>query len=909
LVVLLFVTAINVTSNLNAQPTSQDSQNGKFTGTVVNAQTGEAVIGANVAIIGTTKGAATDLDGKFAIRNLSPGTYSVTVSYISYNKKKVTGIEVSAGASTSVNITLQSKTVGMDEIMVTATADQSSSAGLLSIQRKSVPMQDGLSSQQISKLGDGDVGAAIKRVTGVTVQDGKNVFVRGLGNRYSNVQLNGSQLPSTNPNKKEAPIDLFGSGLVSNIVVQKTFTADQSAEFSGGSVQITTREFPEERNLTLSYSSSYNSVSTLETTFTSSGSSTDFLGFDSGKRQLPDVINNQRVTDQNASQVAQGLHNNWGINSNQAAIPSQSVSVNYANQFNEDKMPIGVVSNFSYKYSRELEPDKEQRFIQFFNDDSPNYQTNYNQTEGIVSADLSGMLNIFVKPSSMTKIGLKSLYSNSTSDTKSIIQGPYQNGVNRLTVLNFDRRTVFSNTLEMETYFQNFLSSTLTANVSYNSAMRVRPDRRTTRYSVSGGEYSFAPFGNNNGHFFSDQKDNNYTAKLKYEFKPVDFLNVSAGGNTIIKDRHFTARRIAYQDQIAPFISDEMASQSPGTLFNDELIENGTLEMVETTQFGVTQSDWYDGFQSIYAGFISTQWNAIDRLSFEIGGRIETSVQTIEVPLELGGEYEEVSRVDNTDFLPAVNVTYEVSDRTNLRAAFSRTLARPEFREISNFNFADYYGGQRVYGNPDLKQTSITNYDLRFETYPQGGELFAISAFYKQFENPIELFYRLTENVEVFYDNAPEADLYGIEVEGRKNVTDRLQLVANASYIFSEADMGSQASNRVANVTRSMVGQSPFIVNLSSFYTIPKWDMNLSLSYNTFGERIVTVGQNGQQYDEYEQPFHDLGAQIEYPLGRVDLSLEASNLLNDEREYKQGPATTFRYNPGVSLELGATLSL
>src|SRR5699024_7639396 len=241
------------------------------------------------------------------------------------------------------------------------------------------------------------------------------------------------------------------------------------------------------------------------------------------------------------------------------------------------------------------------------------------------------------------------------------------------------------------------------------------------------------------------------------------------------------------------------------------------------------------------------------------------SVQTIEVPMDLGGEYEEASKIDNTDFLPAVNVTYEMSDRSNLRAAFSRTLARPEFREISNFNFADFFGGQRIYGNPDLERTRITNYDLRFEMYPRGGELFAVSAFYKQFENPIELFYRLTENVEVFYDNAPEADLYGLEVEGRKNITDRLQLVANASYIFSETDMGSGASNRVANIERPMVGQSPFIVNVSSFYAIPKWDMNLSLSYNTFGERIVTVGQNGQQYDEYEQPFHNVGAKIEYP--------------------------------------------
>jgi outer membrane receptor protein involved in Fe transport len=342
---------------------------------------------------------------------------------------------------------------------------------------------------------------------------------------------------------------------------------------------------------------------------------------------------------------------------------------------------------------------------------------------------------------------------------------------------------------------------------------------------------------------------------------------------------------------------------------SDENIANGTLELTETTQFGLTQSDWYNGYQTIYGGFISTQWHLIEDLSFSIGGRIEQSIQTIEVPMSLNGEYVEVSRVQNIDFLPALNVTYALTDNTNLRAAYSRTLARPEFREISNFNFADFLGGQRVYGNPDLKQTNIINYDLRLETYPGGGELFAISAFYKHFENPIELFYRLTDANEVFYDNAPEADLYGIEIEGRKNVTERLQLVANASYIFSESRMGEDAANRVANVKRPMVGQSPYIINASAFYVIPEWNVDLSLSYNTFGKRIVTVGKNGQQYDEYEQPFHNLGAKIDYSIGGTDLSLEINNLLYDVHEYKLGPATTYKYKPGMTFKFGITVSL
>lgn len=194
---------------------------GQITGTIVDAENGETIIGASVGITGTTKGAATDLDGHFSIRNLEAGTYSLTVSYISYTTQTVTGIVVYEGESTSINIALETNVADLDEVLVTAEAIKSGEAGLLSIQRKAIAVQDGISSEEISRSTDGNVGSAMKRVSGVSVIGGKDVYVRGLGNRYSNVQLNGSPIPSTNPNKKEAPVDILSSGIVDNIVVQK----------------------------------------------------------------------------------------------------------------------------------------------------------------------------------------------------------------------------------------------------------------------------------------------------------------------------------------------------------------------------------------------------------------------------------------------------------------------------------------------------------------------------------------------------------------------------------------------------------------------------------------------------------------------------------------------------------------
>ncbi|HKJ33231.1 MAG TPA: TonB-dependent receptor, partial [Balneolales bacterium] len=332
----------------------------------------------------------------------------------------------------------------------------------------------------------------------------------------------------------------------------------------------------------------------------------------------------------------------------------------------------------------------------------------------------------------------------------------------------------------------------------------------------------------------------------------------------------------------------------------------GYLELTEKTQFN---QDFYNGHQNIYAGYLNTNWKPINRLTIGLGLRMEQSTQTVKVPDSLNGAYNQVAKKDNKDFFPAINLTYALNSRTNIRAAYSQTLARPSFREISNFSFADYQGGRRVYGNPDLTQTNITNYDLRFETYPKGGQLFSVGLFYKHFKNPIELFYRLVDANEVFYDNAPEANLYGVEVEGRKNITYRLKLVANATYIYSQTRMDSNAVSRVAHLKRPMTGQSPYVVNLSAFYAIPDWHMNCSLSFNTYGKRIITVGKKQQQFDEYEQPFHKLGAKIDYALGRYNLSLEANNLLNDVHEYKMGPVTTYKYKPGMTFKLGVTMSL
>ncbi|XWN35948.1 MAG: TonB-dependent receptor [Balneola sp.] len=873
---------------------------GQITGTIVDAENGETIIGASVGITGTTKGSATDLDGHFSIRNLEAGTYSLTVSYISYTTQTVTGIVVYEGESTSINIALETNVTDLDEVVVTAEAIKSGEAGLLSIQRKAIAVQDGISSEELSRSTDGNVGSAMKRVSGVTVVGGKDVYVRGLGNRYSNVQLNGSPIPSTNPNKKEAPVDILSSGIVDNIVVQKTYTPDQSGEFSGGSVQIVTKEFPNNPNITFSYTTDVNTNSTFKNYLGYSGGGTDFLGYDNGFRSLPEDVEDSQITNtEEAGRIVSSLNNSWA-SKNIQSLPGQKFGFSYSNQFNQDKMPIGIVSNVSYKYATDSRTDENFRYINNFNENTGEtlLGSDYIRNSGEEKTSINGMLNIFAKPNELTKIGMKNLYSNSSNNQYSTIEGSYYNfdNDNRQTVAEFDRRAIYSSSVIFETYFQDFMESSLDASITYSKAVRDLPDRRTTQYvrTDRGDLEVILPF-RGNSHFFSYQNDNNYSAKLDYDFKPVEKINIKVGGFALYKDRDFESYKLIYEDNPSSNAPDIDKTLSAEEIFTTENILNESLVLTERT----SSRDSYNGEQELTAGYFSLNWSPTSQWNFVTGLRAENSSQSINSDV----------LVDELDLLPAFNATFRPSEKTNLRGAFSITLARPEFRELSEFNFQDFVGGRTVFGNSDLQRTKIYNYDLRLETFPNVGELFAFSLFYKKFENPIEVFYRITQNNEVRYDNVESANLYGVEIEGRKDLTNKFRLSSNFSYILSGVEYADGASaGRQANADRPMFGQSPYTLNMNAYYLMPSIDSELTLSFNKFGERISAVGNNEQPDDEYEQSFNKLDLSFTKNFRNASVNASIENILGDNVVYKQGDIITNQYEIGTSFSISFSYS-
>jgi outer membrane receptor for ferrienterochelin and colicin len=440
------------------------------------------------------------------------------------------------------------------------------------------------------------------------------------------------------------------------------------------------------------------------------------------------------------------------------------------------------------------------------------------------------------------------------------------------------------------------MESSLDASLTYSKAVRDLPDRRTTQYVRTdvGDLEVILPF-RGNSHFFSYQDDNNYSGKLDFDFKPLNKFSAKVGVFGLFKDRRFNSYKLIYDDNPDVNAPDIDKSLSPEEIFITENITNGSLLLTERT----SSRDSYNGEQELYAGYFSLNWSPSSKWNFVTGVRAENSTQSI------NGD----ALVDELDILPAVNATYRPSEKTNLRGGFSITLARPEFRELSDFNFQDFVGGRTVFGNPDLERTKIFNYDLRLETFPNVGELFAVSVFYKKFENPIEIFYRITQNNEVRYDNVNSANLYGLELEGRKDITEQLRLSANLSYIISSVNYADGASEgRQANAERAMFGQSPYTLNMNAFYFMPKIDSELTLSFNTYGERISAVGNNEQPDDEFEQSFNKLDLNFTKNFGKASVNASIENILNDNVVYKQGDVITNRYEVGTTFSIGFSYS-
>lgn len=931
ILILLFATSM-------AAYAQTDQATGKIRGLVVDSETGEPLIGTNVSLLNTTYGTLTDMDGKFTI-NVPAGTYTLQASYIGYATMKVTDIKVEKNNASKVEISLKPESLDIGyEVVVTAKALQSSEAALLKLQQKSDKVLDGISAELMSKAGSSDAGDALKRVTGVTMV-GKHTVVRGLGGRYSNSLLNGTKIPSPEPNRSIVPMDLFPAGLLDNVQIAKTFTPDQPGDFSGGSVQIKTKEFPQEQKMSASVSYGYNSQTTFDKTLTYNGGDLDFLGYDDGTRALPDLIDNKAsdqpvrakgmfsergFTPEELEEFGESFQNVWSPEETTAPV-NQGYSFSYGN--NKEfwgKKQLGYL--FSLTYSNDYNyKEGEYKVYNLGAGDDLEAHKDYEYESGTHSVLVGGIFNTNLRLSSLHKIGLKTIYNHTTDDEARIFEGWNEDrgAYLRNYRLRYIERGLISTQVSGDHHFFELFDSDISWKFTYSDVTRDEPDNREVMYEKrdENSEWQlFTDQSQSGSHFFFDLDEDEIIGSLDWS---IPFRSAfghkskfKLGGLYQTKDRLFDVRRFRFLRRGGTNGMDLTAP--PEEIFTEENIDsdnsNDRFELTESTNW----EDSYKATHSILAGYAMVDMFLPLNIRFIGGARLEQSDQHLEINNPLGQEPKpgipDEANLENTDILPSLNFVYPLGSKTNLRFAYTRTVARPDFRELAPYEFTNFVGGYPEKGNPELKRTMIDNADLRYETYPNPGELIAISVFYKYFNDPIEQYILPTAQLSISYDNADYATSYGVEVELRKSLgflnqsLKNFSLSTNFTIMDTEVkipdELGVQTSSQ-----RALQGQSPYVINTMVAYDNLDWGTSANLMYNVWGRRIRDVGAQ-ELPDVYEESRPQLDFILKQKLGNnISAKLSAKNLLDPYTEFTQDDQPTEKYKKGRSFSLGISYSL
>ncbi len=889
------------------------AQTGKIAGKVFDSKSGEVLIGVKVNIEGTVTVTSSDYEGKFSLSNLKPGTYNLLVSYIGYSKKVLTGIEVKAKEVTPINISMIESTKGFDDIVIRGEVKKESANALLIQQKNATTISDGVSIETIRKTPDRNTSDVLKRVSGATIQDNKYAIIRGLPDRYNAAFINGSPLPSSEPDRKAFAFDIFPANLLDNIVIVKSATPDLSGEFAGGLILIKTKDIPDQNFYNLSFGTSINTLTTFNKFNTNVNGSTDFLGIDDGTRKLPGSLpdNKTMLSYQNNIQtlddvkrmvnIAKPFNNNFKVNENASMRPA------YSFQFSMGQLKKFKTSELGSVFSMSMQntPTTQQISRKDYDDNGKIYD--YNDEQNTINT-LNGFLwNISLKNKN-NKISFKNLLNINSNDQTVIRNGQDLAGgtVSKSYAMWYTQNILNSHQVSGEHFVKKF-ESKINWTLGYSGLNRETPDFRRVKYQKSASDelavfevpLNSIPQTDAAGRFYSSQNDKIYNAGIDIS-RPLNikkFKNeIKFGGYAQYRDRIFNARQLGYI--FAPGQNPVGLKSLPiDQIFSSNNIDMNGLILKELT----SPSDAYTASSNLYAGYVRFDSKLTKKLRAVWGARLESYNQKLNTFVT--GKTEAFI-IDTTviDILPSMNLVYALTSKSNLRASYSQTVSRPEFRELAAFSFFDFNDNLLVEGNQQLKRTKINNYDLRYEFYPTPAQIVSGSVFYKQFENPIEK--SLTQGGSpktMGYSNVTSAFTYGIEIDYKLNFgqlfnsknefLEGLNFIGNMAYIKSEVDVSKVLAT--GDKVRPLQGQSPYIINGSLQYTNTKKAYGVSASFNRVGERIVNVG-NIEYASYWENPRSVIDLQINKTFyKKLDVRLGIRDLLAQNIIfYQNGDANT-----------------
>jgi outer membrane receptor protein involved in Fe transport len=794
-----------------------------ITGTVFDAQTGRPIPNVKIAVNGQTdQKQQTGTDGRFTIP-ISPGTYTLRFTADNYNEVAVNEVIVGQGETVDASTVMSSRqAVTTVDVVERIGAVSTSAEAALSERRLAPSVSDSLSREELSAAATSDAANALEKVTGVSIVGEGFVFVRGLGERYSATMLNSAMIPTTEPERRVVPLDLFPSTLIESIKVLKTYTPDLPAEFSGGLVQLQTIEFPVSKVFRTEISTAYNARTSFQRFLSYPGGSRDFFGFDDGTRSIPGNVPAERRLFQGTfspaelQQFGQSFAPVWEPATMESMRPATTFNMAGGGTFGK----FGVVGALTFTNRPQVQSELQRYLRQGGN--GPIIFTEYDDFRSYnENARLGGVFNVAYRMSPLNKIVWRNTLTHDTDKETREFAG-YDGGADTFLSsqrLRWVERSLLSTSLDGEHAISNWRNTLLHWQMTYSRSSRNEPDlREVFRGQTGDGRFIFASFGSSGLRFFSDLKDEIFEPQADISqpfFKgPISGL-WKVGFRGTFRDRSFQARRFRY----IPMQQSTLDLYAPSNqLFAPSNIRPNGFQIVEFTR----ATDRYTAGMDVYAGYAMLDLGIGSRLRVIGGVRIEDSdirVKTLD-PL-VPNAIEQMAFLKNTDPAPGVNVIYSLTPRQNLRGGVSRTLSRPDFRELSPFDFNNVLGGFVAQGNPNLLRATIDNYDVRWEYFMGGNQLLAASLFIKKFTDPIEQTILPANDLRQTFVNANGARNTGFELEARQGLGRFGRYLRNVSvqgnFTFVDSNIRIRESDALllTSKDRPLLGQSRYIVNAS----------------------------------------------------------------------------------------------
>lgn len=891
---------------------------------------------AKVFVRGQEVEAQTDRKGQFSLR-LPEGTHFITILAAGYGTETLEAPPVVGDESVSMDVRLETAAVKLAAIRVYAPYVAGSSATLLRERQESAAVAEVLGAEQISKSGDSDAASALKRVTGVSIVGGKYVYVRGLGERYSSTMFNGLGLPSPEPDRRVVPLDLFSTHMLDSIVIQKTYSPDMPGEFSGGVVQLRSRKSPKEWMASIEASIGHKSGTTGISGLHGPTGPTDWLGYDGGFRSMPDLLLESSAqmpiaqgddyvegfSKEELTAIGQSLPNHWGV-TRQPVDPNMGAGAVMGGSMDLLGGRGGFLLSLDYGNDWQQKVEKVRYYT--VGAEGALEQTNAYDLEELTREITLSAFGTMGLEWDHHWITFNSMLARISDHKARVYEGYNRDLAGDLRI----RRTTWVErmltTQQLLGHHEFELPTDLLLDLDWgyalSNATRIEPGRRETRVDYEDNQdgwfISNRPEGNQI--LYGDLNDISHDAKfdgtLTLEQWSGEEAKIKVGSAFYRKEREVDVRRFKYRHKGPLSFDTEVIYKDPEDIFVPEYINSDGFQLIEVT----LNTDSYRATHDILGGYLMGELPLGAGWDMMAGSRIEKSNQALSTFQPFSSGDEEKAELETSDWMPATSLNYRGFENMNIRAGYSRTVSRPNFRELSPAVTIGLTGGRLRFGNPNLRRATIDNFDLRWEWFFDTLDSMAVSAFYKSFTDPIETVVIPSAQLSVSYDNALGANNYGFEFEFRKGFgfihssLEYLFVAGNATYIQSKVRLcppeqdGVDPSARCAdsptstntNQNRPLEGQSPYVINAQGGLDHDDWGTSIIMLYNVFGKRIIEVGALGSP-DSYEEPFHQLDLVAKQKLGAgFKLGLSAKNLMNPTARETQGDLPRSSWKKGRS---------